>query len=142
MKNLETLKWAGLYLLLSLAATITALLIGTVGVALGGLRFIGMYSATPFSLRLALYPTTGFAVIILAIIAWWYGIAAAFFKTYFAALNAELAAALDTESLKSDILSVLDERLAEMHQEISETRRVIDRMNREDAASEFTFDED
>lgn len=142
MRSTEALRWAGIYTALSIAATIIALVIAVAGLALGGLHAVGMYFATPFALRIAVYPRVGLALFIIAAVAWWFGIAAAFFKTFFDALDAELAVAFDTESLKSDILSVLDERLAEMHQEASETRRIVDRLNREDAASEFEFPDD
>lgn len=142
MRSTEALRWAGIFTALSIAATLIGLLFGVLGLALGGLHAFGMYYATPFPLRVAVYPRAGLLLIIIAVLAWWFGITAAFFKAFFDALDAELAVAFDTESLKSDILSVLDERLAEMHQEVSETRRVVDRMNREDAASEFEFGED
>ena len=142
MEETETLKWTGVYLGLWLVATAVAAAIIVGGIALGGLRAIGLYHYTPFGLRLAVYPRAGLGVILLGLVAWKFGTAAALFRTFATIVELETARQLDTEVLKSDILSVMDDRLADMHQEIGATRRLVDRLSRSDAADDFEFDLD
>ncbi|MDZ7701879.1 MAG: hypothetical protein U5J98_07315 [Halobacteriales archaeon] len=124
MEYPETLKWTGVYLGLWLLAAVLggAVLVG--GIALGGLAGLGAYQLTPFSLRLALYPTGGLVVMALGLVVFKVGTAAALIHVVVNATEDRLPAALDTEGVKSDILSVLDDRLAEMHDDLRETRRL------------------
>lgn len=50
----------------------------------------------------------------------------AFYKTVSEATDEQLAARLDTEKVKSEVLSVLDDRLAEMQTELERTRKQVD----------------
>lgn len=68
--------------------------------------------------------------------------AVAFYKSLVEAVDAALADRFDPEVVKSDILSVLDERLADMKQDTQRTRRLVERLGSEDAADEFDFPED
>lgn len=142
MENVEALKWAGLYTVLALVVTIIALGIAGIGVALGGLRTIGMFGYEWLARSVGIYPRGGLILIVIGVIAWWFGIAASFFKTVVEAIEAQTAETMDTEAMKSDILAVLDDRLADMQQEVNETRRLVDRLSRDDAASEFEFSDD
>lgn len=141
MDTEKTLKWAGVYLGLWLIASIVAIGVITLGVALGGLAMIGAYEMTPMSLRLWRYPRVGAGVILIGLILWHYGSAVALFKTLTSAIEQQTVDRLNTEAIKSDILSVLDDRLADIHTEASETRRLVERMGREEAADEFEFQE-
>ena len=139
MENVEALTWAAVYLGLWVAAGLVGGGIAAIGVAIGGLATFGLYSLTPLSLRLALYPSAGAAVIVLGILVWKLASTAVFFKTVTKATADESAKRFNTEAIKSDILSVLDDRLSDMHHEISQTRQQVDRMSRDEAASEFEF---
>lgn len=139
MENAEALKWAAIYMGLWLAAGIVGGLIALVGVALGGFAAFGLYNITPLPLRYALYPNGGALLMVLGLLVWKFGGAAAFFKTVTTALEQGAQRQFNTEAVKSDILSVLDDRLSDMHHEITQTRQLVDRQGRDDAASEFEF---
>lgn len=142
MENVEALKWAGLHTGLAVVATLVALGIAGLGAAIGGLRLLGMFGYAWFAQSIGIYPRAGLALIVLGGIVWWYGVAGAFIKTIVEATEAETADTMDTEAMKSDILAVLDDRLADMQQEVNQTRRLVDRLSRDDAASEFEFSDD
>lgn len=125
MEYAETLKWTGLYLGLWLLAAVVGGAIAVVGVALGGLGPLGAYQVTPFALRITYYPRGGLAVIALGLLVFKFGSAAALVHVVVGATEARLPEALNTEAIKSDILSVLDERLADMHGELSDTKRLV-----------------
>lgn len=125
MEYAETLKWAGVYLGLWLLAGLLGGIVVVAGIALGGLAGVGAYQLTPFSLRLTLYPTAGLVVILLGLVVFKIGSTAALVHVVVSATESRLPEALDTEGIKSDILSVLDGRLAEMHDDLRETRRFV-----------------
>ena len=140
MEKTQALKWAGVYLATWIAATVVGGAIAAAGVALGGLAPVGLGAYEPASLQFGVaYPRAGLAVLVLGVLAWKFGTALALIRTLTLSIESETAAQLNTETLKSDILSVLDDRLADMHQEVEETRRLVDRLGREEAASEFEF---
>lgn len=137
MEYAETLKWTGVYLGLWLLAGLLGGVVVVVGIALGGLAGLGAYQLTPFSLRLALYPTGGLAVIALGLVVFKVGSTAALVHVLVSATEDRLPAALDTEGLKSDILNVLDERLAEMHGDLREAKRALSQGAGNDEGFEF-----
>ncbi|MFB6173074.1 MAG: hypothetical protein ABEI39_00375 [Halobacteriales archaeon] len=133
------LRWGAVYTAGWVAATAVGLGVAVAGVAIGGLRVVGLYALTPASLRVANYPRAGFLLVLLGLAVWKAGKAAALLKTLLDAFEARTAGQFDTEAIKSDVLSVLDDRLSEMHQDVTQTRRAVDRLSREDAASDFEF---
>ena len=137
MEYAETLKWTGLYLGLWLLSLVIGLGIVVGGIALGGLGPLGAYQLTPFALRVSYYPRGGLAVIGLGLLVFKFGSVAALVHVVVSATEARLPAALDTETMKSDILSVIDERLSEMHGEIAETKRLVGESG-DDGGFEFT----
>lgn len=135
----RTLRWAGYYFALSTAAALVGFVIVGVGATLGLTAAYGMYldgASTGAILRTA---APGLVVALLGIVVWRIGTAAAFYKTLTGAVDDEMGERFDSERVKSEILSVLDERLSDMQFEIEQTRRKIDDANREDAAGEFEF---
>lgn len=142
MEYQRTVKWGTIFFVALLLLTVASAAIATLGVGLGGLRLVGNYYLTPVWLRLWFYPRAGLGVIFLAGIVWCYGSILLFYYTFAILIQEQTSGQLDTETIKSDILSVLDDRLADMHQETTQTRRLIDRISREDAASDFDFDDD
>ncbi|MFB6354279.1 MAG: hypothetical protein ABEJ92_09355 [Halobacteriales archaeon] len=123
MDYAETLRWAGVYLGLWLLAAVVGGAVVVAGVALGGLAALGAYQQTPFALRVAYYPRGGLAVIGLGLVVFKVGSTGALLHVVVSATEARLPSAVDTEGMKSDILSVLDERLAEMHGDLRAVRR-------------------
>lgn len=145
MENSQALKWAAIYFGLWLLAGVLGLVVIAAGLALGGLGIAGYgtYVAyTPSVLRIRYIPIAGAALMVVGLLVWKYASAAAFFKTVTTAVETETTRRLNTETMKSDILSVLDDRLSDMHQEVTRTRRLVNRQSRDDAASEFEFGED
>ena len=126
MDNATVLKLTGSYLLLWLLSTVAGVVLVVAGVAAGALGAAGLYEYTPFALRFARSPGGGAALAVLGVLVWKFGTAAALFRTLVTAFGVETDERLDKEALKSDILSVLDARLAEMHDEVSATRRAVD----------------
>lgn len=135
----RTLRWASYYFALSTAATLVGLAIVAVGATLGLSSAYGMYldGASYGSILGTAAP--GLVVAVLGVVVWRVGTAAAFYKTLTGAVDDEMGDRFDSERVKSEILSVLDERLSDMQFEIEQTRRKIDDANREDAASDFEF---
>lgn len=143
MKTETALKWAGIYLALWIFVTVVAVALVAAGVALDGLDVLGMSEYTPFRLRGGRsIPIAGVALIGLGGLIFQFGTAAAGFKVGVSAIESETASHFDAETMKSDILSVLDDRLADIHQEVSQTKRLVNRMGREEAAEEFEFQDD
>lgn len=142
MEYKQTVKWGTIFFVALLLLTVVSAAIATLGVSIGGLRLVGYYYSTPEWLRLWFYPRAGFGVIVLGGIFWCYGATLLFYYTFAILVQEQTSGQLDTETLKSDILAVLDDRLADMHQETTQTRRLIDRISREDAASDFDFDDE
>jgi uncharacterized membrane protein YidH (DUF202 family) len=141
MRTSKALRWAGIYLGLWIVTTAIAGGLVAAGLALDGLAAAGLGSYTPATVQgSAESPTLGLALLIVGVIAWQFGTAIAGFKTAVSAIEEETAKHFDSEAMKSDILTVLDDRLADMHQDISQTRRLVNRMSRENAADELDFD--
>lgn len=141
MQTRDAFTWAVIYLGLWLLVTILAAGFVVGGLALDGLRTIGAGAYTPaMFVGGTAMPTTGLLLMVLGVIVWKFGTAVIFFRTVVTAIETETAHAMDTESMKSDILSVLDDRLADMHQDLSRTKQLVNRMSREGAAEDHEYD--
>lgn len=95
-------------------------------------------AATATVLRTA---APGIALLILGLLLFKVISAVVHYRTLSAAFGAETEERLNTEAIKSDILSVLDDRLSDMKQDTQRTRQTVERASREDAADEFQFDD-
>ena len=138
----RTLRWASYYFVLSTAAALVGFAIVGVGLLLGLTTAYGMYVDGASFGAIAGTAAPGLVVSLLGIVVWRIGTAAAFYKTLTGAVDDEMGERFDSERVKSEILSVLDERLSDMQFEVQQTRRKIDDSNREEAAAggEFEFD--
>ena len=135
----RTLRWAGYYFALSTASALVGFAIIALGATLGLSAAYGMYlDGASFGSVLGT-AAPGLVVALIGIVIWRVGTAAAFYKTLTGAVDDEMGERFDSERIKSDILSVLDERLSDMQFELEQTKRKIDDRNREDAANEFEF---
>lgn len=141
MEYADTLKWTGVYLGLWLLAGLVGAALAAAGVALGGLAPLGLYGMTPAALRVAGYPAAGLVLLALGAVAFKFGTAAALVHVVVGATEARVAAALNTEAVKSDILDVLDGRLSEMHGDLTETKQLVGGTGGGDASS-FEFESD
>lgn len=136
----RALRWAGIYVALAGVAALIGLALVGAGVVVGGATLAYELYLRGNSLRGVLLATgPGIVLQLLGIAVWAIGRTAARYGTFAAALEAEGVTEVDSESLKSNILSVVDDRLSDLHEEVSQTRRLVNRMSRDEAADEFEF---
>lgn len=119
MDRRRTLLWAGLYTIVASLVTILGLAIIGGGLAIGGQDVYDAYQAsgdvTTDVLRDA---APGVAIILLGIIVVQLGSALALFLTLPRAISEELKDTYDNERVKSEILTVLDDRLSSMERDL------------------------
>jgi hypothetical protein len=118
------LKWTAYYRGIAWAAALVGL-----GMVVLGLRVAN--GAFPTGLPGVVDAATSTAFLPFALagfVVWQVGTTAAFYKTTTEAVDEQLAERFDPELIKSDMLSVLDERLSEMHSELEATHRAVDEM--------------
>lgn len=136
MDQKRSLAWAGKYFLITSALAI----VGVGLVVLGGYLAVQQTSGTlAFGIP---RPTSGSLIglipVILGVAVWRGGKAWAMYLTLTGAIEEELADTYDTEHVKSDIVSVLDDRLSDMQQDLQSVNREI--RNLKDA-EDFEFPE-
>ncbi len=127
-------RWSGYYFLLTTAATVLGLAIVGAGVLLGVGQGYEAYRAGE-SIT-AVLGTAGFGLVIalVGIAVWRFGKAWALYKTLTGATEEQLADTFDTEHVKADILSVLDDRLADMQQDLQSVNRSLRDLKKEESA--------
>jgi uncharacterized membrane protein len=91
----------------------------------------------------AVLPTAapGLALALLGVVVWLVGTVAAFVRVFTAAVEEQMRERFDSEKVKSEILSVLDDRLSDVEHDVTEMRRTVSELKRDDAAEEFEFGE-
>lgn len=139
MSESEATKLAATY---AVVWTVAAL-IGTAIAGFGALRWVlpawaGLLGGDP-TMAVLRSAAPGVALIVLGLLVWKVTSAVVLFRTLSAAFAAETSERLDTETMKSDILSVMDERLAEINRDTTRTRQTVERLGSEEAADEFDF---
>jgi hypothetical protein len=122
MDGSDALKWTAIY-------RGTAWLCAALGGAIAGVPLY-LYGTTGVGLDLWLDKLGNqpalLVPVVVGVVVWQVGTTAAHYKTMVEAVDAELADRFDPELVKSDILSVLDERLAEMQTQLEGTRRAVE----------------
>lgn len=138
MNAKRALQWSGYYVLLSGVFTVVGLAMAGVG----GYLTYESYQVTG-AVTAALGDSIGAVVLaVVGVLVWRFGHAWAFYKTLTGAVEEELSTTYDTEHVKSDILSVLDDRLADMQLEMQTMKGTIKDLAREqDADGGFQFDD-
>ncbi|MFC4549036.1 MULTISPECIES: hypothetical protein [Halorussus] len=135
----SSLRWAVYFVALAGVATLLGAGFLGVGVVLGlGAAYDQLASGAGLGTAAAT-AAPGLVVVFLGVLLWAVGVAAAFFKVVTEATEAQMRERFDGERVKSDILSVLDERLSEVEHDAAETRRQVAEMKREDSAEGFEF---
>ena len=135
----SSLRWAVYFVALAGVATLLGAGLLGVGVVLGlGAAYDQLASGATLGTAAAT-AAPGLVVVFLGTLAWAVGVAAAFFKVVTEATEAQMRERFDGERVKSDILSVLDERLSEVEHDAAETRRQVAEMKRDDSAEGFEF---
>lgn len=81
----------------------------------------------------------GLALLFLGLLVWKGASTLAYYRTLGPTVAADTAERLNTEAMKSDILSVIDERLSDMKGDTQRTRRIVERESSQDAADDFEF---
>ncbi|MDZ7849268.1 MAG: hypothetical protein U5K70_00120 [Halodesulfurarchaeum sp.] len=134
MDQKRSLRWAGRYFLFTTALS----LLGVAIVGLGGyLVSSGLVLGpdTIFGFRYPHFTTRsylGLVPVVLGLAVWRLGKAWALYHTMTGAMAEELGDTFDTEHVKSDIVAVLDDRLADMQQDLQSANRELRELKRED----------
>ena len=137
----RSLRWAVYYVVLAGAATLLG------GALVGGGVVLGIADAysrleSGAALSAALKTAApGLVLVTLGVAVWVVGTVTAFVRVFTATVEEQMRERFDSEKVKSEILSVLDDRLSEVERDVSETRRQISELKREETADEFQFGE-
>lgn len=126
MNLTSALRWAAIYRGISWVAGILPL-----GVAVAAMYFIGSNSIPSGRGEAIGIATTPYFVVpvLVAIVVWQFVKTAAFYKTVTEATDEQMSERFDSERVKSEVLEVLDDRLAEMHNEVQRTRQEVQEMD-------------
>lgn len=124
--------WAGKYFALTSVFALVGLALVVGGVAVGGLEGYTVYEATGAYSQAVVAGAPGIALAVVGVIVWRFGKAWAFFKTLTAATEDEVGETFDTEHVKSDIVAVLDDRLADMQHDIQSVNRELRDLKNDD----------
>jgi hypothetical protein len=122
MKLTSALRWAAFYRGIVWVAGL--LPVGVIGV---GMYFLGtnrIPRGTGEALSNAKSPYF-LAALLVSLVIWQFVKTAAFYKTVTEATEMQMAERFDSEKVKSEVLSVLDDRLAEMQTELERTRKEV-----------------
>jgi hypothetical protein len=139
MNARTALRWTALY-------KAVAWLSGLVGLALVVLPLY-FYGTNDIGFGLAVEKVSAQPLlaipVVLGFVVWQVGKTVAYYRTVTGAVRGELADQFDPELIKSDILSVLDERLADMQSQVEGTRRAVEDMNggQSSQSGDFGFQE-
>jgi len=137
----RSIRWALTYVALSAVAA----LLGGGLVAAGAVAGLGTaYEQLAGGAALGSVAGTaapGLALALLGAVVWAVGSVAAFLTVFTEAVDEQMRERFDSEKVKSEILSVLDDRLSDVEHDAEETRRKVAELKRDDAASEFEFGE-
>lgn len=135
----RSIRWALYYVALAGVATVIG---GGLVVAGASLGLVGAYEQLADGAALGSVVGTaapGLALAFVGALIWVVGSVAAFVKVFTEAVDEQMRERFDSERVKSEILSVLDDRLSEVEHDAAETRRKVAELKREDAAEEFEF---
>lgn len=117
---------AARYLLVWTLATAAGLALVGAGLAFGGREVYDVYVATgDVDTAVLTDAAPGLALAVAGVLGWRFLTTYARYRTLGAALTAELAETYDTDQVKSEILEVLDGRLADMQQDLQGVNRAL-----------------
>lgn len=140
MDTTRSLRWAGYYVAVSTLAALVGLAFVGIGVTVGLSSAVSMYIEGAGMDAVLGTAAPGIAVVLLGLLVWKLIAAVAFYKTMTGAVDEEMRERFDSERVKSEILSVLDDRLSDMQYEVELMRKDVNALNQEEAAEEFQFD--
>lgn len=129
MNHRDALRWAGRYLLWKALFTAVGGALAAGGAAYAAYPvYLALRYGNPFpgATTLAL----GGLAALLGIVVWQVGTVWAFYRTLTAAVAEEVSETYDTEKVKSDILSVLDGRIADLQSDVNAVNRNLQEVTR------------
>ena len=130
---------AGKYFLFTSAFAIVGLALVGGGVALGGLEAWDILSTDSSATGQALsVAAPGIVLAVVGLLVYRFGKAWSLYKTLTAANEDALSDTFDTQRVKSDIVSVVDDRLADMQNDLQSVNRELRKLKEDDA---FEFGE-
>lgn len=144
MQLSEALRWTVYYRGIALVSFLVGAALAAAGIWIGFVDLIlnevpGASAGGPPE------PTTvlgGGLLILFGFVVWQIGKTAAFYKTVTEATESQMADRFDTQTVKSEILSVLDDRLSDMQAEVEMTRQHVDRLGVDEHADDLIVDEE
>jgi hypothetical protein len=136
----RSFRWAGTYFLLTGAATLVGGGIAALGLELGaGAAYYDWQGGQAATGVLLEYPL-GFVLLVVGLAIWWFGKTWALYATLTGAVREDLAEQYDTEKVKSEVLTVLDDRLSDLQQDLNSMNRSVRDLKQErEEAGEFDF---
>lgn len=139
MESRRAFAWAGRYFLITaFFALLGAVLVGA-GIGYGGFEAWTIYQETGGNAVAAAQDGAVYLLVsVLGILLWRFGKAFALYMTLTGAIEEQLADSFDTEHVKSDIVAILDDRLADMQQDVQSVNREIREIKNSDG---FEFDD-
>jgi len=139
MEDTDTTRSAATYAVVWVLATVVGVAVAGFGALYWVLPAYASYAQGAASGVVLRAAAPGLLLVLLGLAIWKVTSTVVLYRTLSAAFAAETAERLNTESMKSDILAVIDERLADMKQDTQRTRRLVERQGSEEAADEFDF---
>lgn len=139
MDTTRALRWGGYYTALATLGAVLGLAIVAAGATLGLGEAFSMYADGAGATAVLTTAAPGLIVAAIGLLVWRLIAAVAFYKTVTGAVDEEMRERFDSERVKSEILSVLDDRLSDMQYEMERLRKQVNDINRQEAAEEFEF---
>ena len=130
---------AGKYFLLTSLFALVALAFIGGGAALGGAEAWETYNATESVTQALAAAWLGIVLAVIGILVYRFGKAWALYKTLTDATEEALEDTYDTQRVKSDIVSVLDDRLSDMQNDLQSVNRELRKLRDDD---QFQFGND
>ncbi|MFB6105432.1 MAG: hypothetical protein ABEJ70_00525 [Halobacteriaceae archaeon] len=140
MDRNRAFRYSGYYFLFTALATVVGVGLILAGVVLGLDPAWEAYVAGQSYGVVFRTAAPGLVPALFGVVVWRFGKAWALYHTLTGAVDEELAETFDRETLKSDILSVLDDRLADMQQDLNSVNRNVKELR--EPESEFQFGDD
>lgn len=140
MNRKQAFRYAGYYFLFTVAATLVGGALVVAGLMLGVDAAWDAYRAGRPYVVVLRTAAPGLVPVLVGVLVWRLGKAWALYYTLTDAVDDQLSETFDREALKSDILSVLDDRLSDMQQDINSVNRNVKELRGPE--NEFEFGED
>ena len=125
MDSKRALRWSGYYFLVTVVFGLVGAALVGIALWMGGLDAYRTWQATGQMVPAVTGAAVWLLLAALGVAVWRFGKAWAMYWTLTGAVEEDLSETYDNEKVKSDILSVLDDRLSDMQQDIQSMNRNI-----------------